>query len=71
MVHESILFLSEDDVLSMLTPQDAIEAAESIFYHIGTGAVTVGEMALMFTDESKRNNFHSMPAILHYKNVGE
>lgn len=69
MVHESILFLSEDDVLSMLTPQDAIEAAESIFYHIGTGEVTVGEMALMFTDESKRNNFHSMPAILHYKNV--
>lgn len=69
MVHESMLFLSEQDVLAMLTPKDAIEAAESVFYHIGTGEVTVGTMALMFTDEQRLNNFHSMPAILHYKNV--
>lgn len=69
MVHEDILLLSEQDVLRLLTPEDAIQAAEETFYRIGTGEITVGTMALMFTDKTRKNNFHSMPAVLHYKNV--
>ena len=68
-VREELLFLSEQDVLSLLTPADAIAAAEDTFYHIGTGEITVGEMALMYADAEHRNNFHSMPAILHHKNA--
>lgn len=69
MVREEVLFLREDEVRSLLEPRDAIEAAESVFYHIGTGEITVGTMALMFTDNTRQNNFHSMPAVLHFQNV--
>ena len=48
---------------------DAIAAAEETFYRIGTGDITVGNMSLMFTDETRKNNFHSMPAVLHFKHV--
>lgn len=68
-VPERLLFLNEADVLALLTPADAIAAAEDTFYHIGTGDITVGQMALMFADQEKRNNFHSMPAILHHRGV--
>lgn len=64
-----MLFLNEADVCSLLTPSDAIEAAEDTFYRIGTGDITVGDMALMYVDGEKKNNFHSMPAILHYRNA--
>ena len=66
---EEILFLSEQDVLALFTAEDAIRAAEDTFYHIGTGEITVGTMALMFVDAQKGNNFHSMPAILHHRKV--
>lgn len=69
MIRDEILFLSEDDVLSLLTPSDAIAAAEDTFRHIGMGEITVGEMALMFVDRERKNNFHSMPAVLHHRNV--
>ena len=68
-VPEKLLFLNEDDVLRLLTPADAIAAAEDTFYHIGTGEITVGQMALMYADPEKQNNFHSMPAILHHRGV--
>lgn len=64
-----MLFLNEEDVCSLLTPADAIAAAEDTFLHIGLGDITVGDMALMYVDEAKMNNFHSMPAILHYRNA--
>ena len=67
-VPEQVLFLSEEDVLRLLTQKDAIAAAEDTFYHIGTGEITVGQMALMYVDARQRNNFHSMPAILHHRN---
>lgn len=66
---EQLLFLNEEDVCSLFTPADAIALAEDTFYHAGTGAITVGEMALMFADPGHRNNFHSMPAILHHRGV--
>ena len=66
-----MVFLNEKDVCSLLTPADAIAAAEETFLHIGLGDITVGDMALMYVDEAKMNNFHSMPAILHYRNVAE
>lgn len=68
-LHEKLLFLNEADVLSLLTPADAIAAAEDTFLHIGLGDITVGDMAMMFVDSDKRNNFHSMPSILHHKHV--
>lgn len=68
-IPEKLLFLNEDDVLRLLTPADTIAAAEDTFYHIGTGEITVGQMALMYADPEKRNNFHSMPAILHHRGV--
>lgn len=68
-IPEKLLFLNEEDVLTLLTPADAIAAAEDTFYHIGTGEITVGKMALMYADTQKRNNFHSMPAILHHRCV--
>lgn len=68
-VPETLLFLNEADVLDLLTPADAIAAAKDTFFHIGTGDVTVGEMALMFADKEQENNFHSMPAILHHRGV--
>ena len=68
-LHEELLFLNEEDVLSLLTPADAIAAAEDTFLHIGLGKITVGEMALMYADQEKKNNFHSMPAILHHKHM--
>ena len=68
-ITEKILFLNERDVRDLLTPEDAIVAAESTFYHIGTGDIEVGRMALMVTDEAGMNNFHSMPAVLRDKNV--
>ena len=67
-VPEKLLFLNEADVLALLTPADAIAAAEDTFYHIGTGEITVGQMALMYADKEQKNNFHSMPAILHHRN---
>ncbi len=66
-VREEILFISEQDVLKLFSPEDAISTAEDTFYHIGKGEITVGTMALMFVDKEKGNNFHSMPAILHHK----
>ena len=68
-IREEVLFLSEQDVLALFSAEDAIAAAQDTFYHIGTGEITVGEMALMYVDEKKGNNFHSMPAILHHRNV--
>lgn len=68
-IREEVLFLSEQDVLSLFSAEDAIAAAEDTFYHIGTGEIAVGTMALMFVDKEKGNNFHSMPAILHHRNV--
>ena len=68
-VPEKLLFLNEADVLRLLTPADAIAAAEDTFYHIGTGEITVGQMGLMYADREKKNNFHSMPAILHHRDV--
>ena len=68
-ISEEILFLSELDVQALLTPEDAIAAAENTFYRIGTGDIVVGQMSLMVTDETGRNNFHSMPAILRDRNV--
>lgn len=68
-IREEVLFLSEQDVLGLFSAEDAIAAAEDTFYHIGTGEITIGTMALMFVDFQKGNNFHSMPAILHHKNV--
>ncbi len=66
---EQMLFLSEQDVLALFTPADAIALTEDTFYHIGTGEVTVGEMALMYVDDGQKNNFHSMPAILRHRKV--
>ena len=66
-IREELLLLSEDDVRALLTPADAIAAAEDTFYHIGTGDITVGQMALMYADPAEKNNFHSMPAILHHR----
>ena len=40
-IPENLLFLNENDVLSLLTPADAIAAAEDTFFHIGTGEITV------------------------------
>lgn len=67
-IREELLLLSEQDVRTLLTPADAIAAAEDTFLHIGLGDITVGEMALMYADAERRNNFHSMPAILHHRN---
>lgn len=66
-IREELLFLSESDVLSLLTPADAIAAAEETFLHIGLNEITVGTMALMFVNADGKNNFHSMPAILHHR----
>lgn len=66
---EKLLFLNEEDVLALLTPADAIAAAEETFRRIGTGEITVGPITMMYTDEEKRNNFHTMPAVLHYRGV--
>lgn len=66
---ESMLFISEQEVGSLFTPADAIAGAEDTFRHIGLGDITVGDMALMYVDGEKKNNFHSMPAILHYRNT--
>lgn len=66
---EQMLFLSEQDVLALFTPADAIALTEDTFYHIGTGEVTVGEMALMYVDDGQKNNYHSMPAILRHRKV--
>lgn len=68
-IPEKLLFLNEEDVLTLLTPADAIAAAEDTFYHIGTGEVTVGKMVMMFADQDRKNNFHSMPAVLHHRGV--
>lgn len=66
---EELLILSEQDVLALFTPGDAIEAAEDTFRRVGSGDITVGKMALMFADRAKGNNFHAMPAILHHRKV--
>lgn len=67
--HEELLFISESDVRTLLTPEDAIAAAEDAFLQLGLGQITVEEMALLHTDASCKNNFHSMPAILHHKEL--
>lgn len=69
MISEEILFLNERDVRELLTVEDAIQAAENTFYHIGAGEIQVGRMSLMVTDEAGMNNFHSMPAVLRDKQV--
>ncbi len=66
----TVRFLSEKNVLSLLTPADAIAAVEDTFLHIGLGDVTLGDIALLHVDAARRNNFHSMPAVLHHKGVG-
>ena len=66
-IQEEFLLLNEQDVCDLLAPTDAIAAAEDTFYRIGTGEITVGEMGLMFADPDQKNNFHSMPAILHHR----
>lgn len=60
-MHEELLLLSEENVRELLSVEDAIAAAEETFYRIGTGDITVGNMSLMFTDETRKNNFHSCP----------
>ena len=69
MPKEELLFLNEADVLALLTPADAIAAAEDTFRHIGLGDVTVGKMVMLYADEDQKNNFHSMPAVLRHEGV--
>ena len=69
MISEELLFLSEQDVRELLTVEDAIQAAESAFYHIGTGDIQVGPMSLMMLDATGTNNFHALPAVLWDKKV--
>ena len=64
---EHLRLLSEEDVLTILTPADAIALAEDTFYRVGTGEITVGRMGLMYIDPEQKNNFHSMPAILRHR----
>lgn len=66
-IREELLFLNEQDVCALLSPKDAIEAAEDTFLHIGLGDITVGAMAFMYADPEHKNNFHSMPAVLHHR----
>lgn len=66
-LREELLLLSEQDVSALLSPEDAIAAAEDVFLRIGSGEITVGQMALMYADTAQENNFHSMPAILHHR----
>lgn len=66
-IREELLLLNEENVRDLLTPKDAIAAAEDTFLRIGTGEITVGQMALMYADDEQKNNFHSMPAILHHR----
>ena len=66
---EQLRFLNEADVQALFTPADAIALTEDTFYHIGTGEITVGQMALMFVDSRRENNFHAMPAILRHRGV--
>lgn len=68
-IREELLFINEKEVLSLLTAKDAIEAAEDTFLHIGTGDITVGNMSMMFVDPDRKNNFHSMPAIIRHKKI--
>lgn len=68
-MREEVLILSEADVRKLFFPEDAIAAAEDTFFHIGTGNITIGAMALMHTDQSQQNSFHAMPAILRHKGI--
>lgn len=68
-IHEELLFLSEQDVMEVFTPADAIAATEEVFREIGRGNIDVGEITFMFADRERGNNFHSMPAILHHRHV--
>lgn len=68
-LHEELLLLSEEDVLALLTPSDAISAAEEVFYRIGTGDITAGDMTVVHSDDAGKRNFHSMPTVLHYRQV--
>lgn len=67
-IHDELLLLNEQDVSKLLTPKDAIAAAEDTFLHAGLGDITVGEMALLYADFQNKNSFHSMPAVLHHRN---
>ena len=63
------LYLSEQEVKSLLTQEDAIRAAEEAFRSVGNGAITIGRMTLMTVDPAEKNNFHIMPAVMHERNI--
>ncbi len=63
------LYLSEQDVQTLLTQEDAIAAAEEAFRSVGNGAITIGRMTLMTVDPAEKNNFHIMPAVMHERHV--
>ena len=63
------LYLSEQEVKSLLTQEDAIRAAEEAFRNVGNGAITIGRMTLMTVDPAEKNNFHIMPAVMHERNI--
>ena len=48
------LYLSEQEVKSLLTQEDAIRAAEEAFRSVGNGAITIGRMTLMTLIRLKR-----------------
>jgi len=66
---KELRFLSEQDVLRLLTPADAIAATEDTFLHIGLGDITVGSASVLSADKEKNNSFHSMPATLHHRRI--
>lgn len=68
-MYKTTLYLSDSDVQALLRPEDAIAAAEDVFYRIGTGETVIGAMALMDTDDTGKNSFHAMPAILRHKGI--
>lgn len=68
-IKEELLLLSDRDVLKLLSLSDAISTTENTFLHIGLGDITVGDITMLYVSKDGRNNFHSMPAILHHKHI--
>lgn len=64
MMEEHILFLSEDEVFSLLEPADVIDAVENVFLAMETPSIKTGEVGFIGVDNDSKNFYMSFPVMI-------
>lgn len=69
MHNKEILYLSEQDVKTVLSRRDVIDTVEEIFRQAGNKSIVLGSNSFLSTGDGKRNRFIAMPVSIPEKQI--